>query len=53
VIPYKVEEGRVYLAGPDAPTPEVQRAVRRTTTLEARYSLITPANYALLVDSLL
>jgi hypothetical protein len=53
VIPFKVEEGRVYLAGPDAPTAEVQRAVRRITTLEPRYSLVTPANYTLLVESLL
>jgi hypothetical protein len=53
VVPFKVEEGHLYLAGPDAPTPEVERTVRRMTSLKPQFWLVTPSNYALLVESLL
>lgn len=53
VIPVRVEEGRLYLAGPEAPSEETERAVRRVTSLEPRFSLVTPSNFEELAESLL
>lgn len=53
LIPFKVEDGRVYLASSEVPTPDVERAVRGMSSLTPRFWLVTPSNFALLVESLL
>jgi len=53
VLPFRVADGDLYLAGPEIPTPEVTRAMRPFTSLELRFHLITPAEFEKLVVALL
>jgi adsorption protein B len=53
VVPFKVEDGRLYLAGPEPPSADAVRAVRQMSSLTPKFWLITPSNYDLLVESLL
>jgi hypothetical protein len=45
VVPFKIESGKMFIAGPEAPSDDLERALRRFTQLEIRFQLITPANY--------
>ena len=53
VMPFKVEMGSLFVAGPEPPTEEMQRDLKKYTSLEVRFQLITPANFAELTSSLL
>ncbi|HUS05442.1 MAG TPA: glycosyl transferase family protein [Bryobacteraceae bacterium] len=45
VLPFKVQAGSLYVAGPELPTDELQRALRPFSTLEIRFHLITPSGF--------
>ena len=53
VLPFKVERGSLFVAGPELPTEEMQQDLKKYTSLEVRFQLITPANFAELTSSLL
>ncbi len=53
VMPFKVEMGSLFVAGPELPTEEMHRDLKKYTSLEVRFHLITPANFAELTSSLL
>jgi adsorption protein B len=44
VVAFTIEPGRLYVAGPELPSEDVERELRLATGLEIRYHLITPAN---------
>jgi adsorption protein B len=45
VIPFKVESGKLHIAGPELPTDDLQRAVRQFSALDLRFHLITPTGF--------
>lgn len=53
VLPFRIAEGSLFLAGPEIPTPESSRALRSFTALELRYHLITPEEFETLAAALL
>jgi bacteriophage N4 adsorption protein B len=53
MLPFKVEMGNLFLAGPEFPTDEMRKDLRRFTSLEIRFQLITPANFAELTKEFL
>jgi hypothetical protein len=53
VLPFRVSEGSLFLAGPDLPTPEMQTALRSFTALDIRFHLLTPSEYEKLAEALL
>jgi adsorption protein B len=53
VLPFLVAEGDLFLAGPEIPTAEMNRALQEFTALEPRFHLVTPARFAALADALL
>jgi hypothetical protein len=53
VQPFRVEEGRLFLAGPEIPTAEMNRSLRSFTALELRFHLVTPASFERLCKALL
>jgi hypothetical protein len=53
VLPFRVAEGRLFVAGPDLPSPEMNAALRTFTTLEIRFHLVTPTDYQVLTQTLL
>jgi adsorption protein B len=48
VIPLRVDEGRLLVAGPDLPCGEMKEELRRHCSLEIRFQLITPADFSTL-----
>jgi adsorption protein B len=53
IMPFKVDMGSLFVAGPELPTEEMQRDLKKYTSLEVRFQLITPANFAELTSALL
>jgi len=53
VLPFRVEAGTLFIAGPELPGDEIHTDLRRFTSLEVRFHLITPANFEALADDLL
>jgi len=53
VVPFQVVEGRLYVAGPDAPAVEMNESLREFTALEIRFHLVTPAKFEELTSALL
>ena len=53
VQPFRVEEGNLFLAGPEIPTPEMNRSLRSFTALQLRFHLLTPASFETLSKALL
>lgn len=53
MLPFRVAEGSLYLAGPEIPTPETTRALRPFTSLELRFHLVTPSMFERLAGALL
>ena len=45
VLGYKVASGQLFVAGPDAPCDEMHEDLRRFSSLEIRFQLITPGNF--------
>ncbi len=52
VLPFRVADGNLYLAGPEIPTLETTCALQSFTSLELRFHLITPAEFETLVGAL-
>jgi adsorption protein B len=53
VVPFKVSAGRLYVAGPELPTDEMRREIRKLTGLEIQFHYITPDNLRELMEALL
>ena len=53
LIPFKVDLGRLLIAGPELPTPELREELGRFTSLEIEFRLMTPGNYRELASALL
>jgi adsorption protein B len=53
VLPFRVAEGSLYLAGPDLPSDDMNRALRSFTALDLRFHLVTPADFETLTKALL
>ena len=45
VLPFRIAAGELYLAGPEPPDEEMQQEIRRFSSLEIRFHLVTPAAY--------
>ena len=53
VMPFKIEEGSLLLAGPDLPSAEMTAALAGHTALDIHFHLVTPAEYERLMHALL
>ncbi len=53
VLPFRVAEGSLFVAGPDLPSPEMNAVLRTFTALEIRFHLVTPSDYNSLTRALL
>jgi adsorption protein B len=53
VLPFRVEFGTICVAASEPPTPEMQHDLRRFTSLELRFHLVTPTNFRELTKTLL
>ena len=53
VVPFRVAEGSLFLATPELPTLEMSEELRRCTSLEIRFHLVTPARFRKLTGALL
>jgi len=50
---YKVAAGQLFVAGTDSPTDEMNQDLRRSSSLEIRFHLITPSNFEILREEFL
>jgi adsorption protein B len=48
VLGFKVDSGQLFVAGPDIPSEEMSADLRRFSSLEIRFHLVTPANFNVL-----
>jgi hypothetical protein len=53
VLPFQVAEGSLFLAGPEIPSVEMNRALQGFTALELKFHLVTPAEFEALSEALL
>ena len=53
VMPFRVADGHLYVAGPEIPTLETTAALRAFTSLELRFHLVTPEVFETLTAALL
>ena len=53
LIPVKLDAGRLLVAGPEMPTPQLRTELRRFTRLEIEFHLVTPKNYRELANEFL
>jgi len=53
VLPFRVDQGELFLASPEAPTAARAAALREFTTLPLRFHLITPSRFKHLTEALL
>jgi adsorption protein B len=53
VVPFRIVGGSLHLAGPDAPPDGLNESLRPFTSLEIRFHLVTPRNFAKLTKALL
>jgi bacteriophage N4 adsorption protein B len=53
VLPFRVEQGALFLAGPELPNGEFHKALRKLTRLGVRFQLVTPSNFEKLREELL
>jgi len=53
VLPFRVAEGELFLAGPEVPTDSMTRDLHRFSRLGLRFHLVTPAEYELLARTYL
>jgi hypothetical protein len=45
VLSFKVASGQLFVAGPNVPSEEMSADLRRFSSLEIRFHLVTPANF--------
>jgi len=50
VLGFKVVSGQLFVAGPDVPSEQMSEDLRRFSSLEIRFHLVTPANFEALVQ---
>ena len=53
LLPFRIANGSLFVAGPDLPSPEMNAALRTFTALEIRFHLVTPTEYNWLTRALL
>jgi adsorption protein B len=53
IIPFRIDEGRLYVAGPELPTDDMVRQLGVFTRLEIQFQYITPKNFERLSAELL
>jgi hypothetical protein len=53
VLPFRVADGALHIAGPEPPTATLTAALAPLTTLEIRFHLMTPSNFEKLTAALL
>ena len=53
VLPFRVAEQNLFVASPEAPGPEMTRALKAFTSLEIRFHLVTPAEFERLSKALI
>jgi adsorption protein B len=53
VMPFRVEEGDLFLAGPELPGGDFHKALRKLTRLGVRFQLVTSSNFERLREELL
>ena len=53
LVPFKLDLGTLFVAGPELPTPEVRNEVGRFTSARVEFHLVTPRNYQQLVNEFL
>jgi adsorption protein B len=53
LVPVRVDVGKLLIAGPELPTPELREELERFTSLEVEFHLVTPTNYEELTSALL
>lgn len=53
LVPFKVDLGTLFVAGPEIPTPELRQEIQQFTTLSLEFYLVTPSNYRELISALL
>jgi adsorption protein B len=53
VLPFRIADGSLFLAGPDLPSTELTRELRSFTTLTLRFHLVTPSEFEKLSSALL
>ena len=53
VLPFRVEFASMFIAATELPTDELRERLRRYTTLDLRFHLVTPSNFEELVEALL
>ncbi len=50
VLPFRIAAGELYLAGPDLPGEHLHENIRRFSSLDIRFHLITPAEFEELAE---
>jgi bacteriophage N4 adsorption protein B len=53
VMPFRVAEGNLHVAVPDAPSEKTKAAIQPFTTLEVRFHLVTPSTFEELTSAFL
>lgn len=53
VLPFRVADGGLFIAGPELPSAEMNAVLRTFTALEIRFHLVTPSDYNSLTRALL
>jgi adsorption protein B len=46
VLPFRISAGELYVAGSELPGDEMQKEIRQFSSLEIRFQLVTPSEYA-------
>ena len=53
LVPFKLDLGVLFVAGPELPTTSMRREVEQFTSAQVEFHLVTPSNYRELVNELL
>ncbi len=53
ILPFRVAEGNLYVAGPDLPSTDMTTALRSFTSFEIRFHLVTPTKFEKLTAALM
>ena len=53
MLPFRIAAGELYVAGSELPGEEMQRDIRRFSSLEMRFQLVTPTEFGALVETYL
>jgi bacteriophage N4 adsorption protein B len=53
VLPFTISSGRLFVATPELPSDEMTRDLRRFSSLEIRFQLLTPSRFEALADQFL